>query len=501
LNITVTNTKGPGFITVWPQGGTFPTVSTLNYVAGQTIANAAIVPSGTGGGISVVAGVHGTDLIIDINGYFSSTLGTATDTFFLTNNSAGTPTMFLDNMSGACAAPSCGLLAATHSGNAVVGISATNGDGVLGTSGDSTGAGVHGQLTTGVANSAAVFGEHQATGGNGIGVHGSHAGNGWGIFGESKGSSGSGAAGVLGEASSTHNGTAGVSGHALGTTGATYGVYGVSESTGSAAAGVFGANNNGATKYFAISAAGVRGESNGTGYGVLGSSRDVGVAGVSVDSTGAPLAVGDVGNGSFAFFGHGDYGGTGAKFFVEPHPIDASKVIRYVCLEGPESGTYFRGSAQIVSGQAVINVPEDFRIVTDTEGLTVQLTPVGDLATMAVVGEDLNQIVVKSNRDVRFHYMVNGVRKAFKDHQAIDSGNEYMPRSASEAMAGYLTPEAKRRLIANGTYNEDGSVNLTTAERLGWTKIWADREQAAKEAAAKASLERPGTQQTPQRKQ
>ena len=46
-------------------------VSTVNYVAGQTIANAAIVPAGTGGGVTVIAGVSGTDLIIDINGYFA----------------------------------------------------------------------------------------------------------------------------------------------------------------------------------------------------------------------------------------------------------------------------------------------------------------------------------------------------------------------------------------------------------------------------------------------
>ena len=70
LNFTVTNTLGAGFIKVYPQGGSAPVVSTLNYVAGQTVANAAIVPAGTGGGITVVAGVAGTDLIIDINGYF-----------------------------------------------------------------------------------------------------------------------------------------------------------------------------------------------------------------------------------------------------------------------------------------------------------------------------------------------------------------------------------------------------------------------------------------------
>lgn len=43
-------------------------------------------------------------------------------------------------------------------------------------------------------------------------------------------------------------------------------------------------------------------------------------------------------------YSSGDFGGTGARHFVEPHPTDATKVIRYVALEGPESGTYFLGT-------------------------------------------------------------------------------------------------------------------------------------------------------------
>ena len=73
----------------------------------------------------------------------------------------------------------------------------------------------------------------------------------------------------------------------------------------------------------------------------------------------------------YAVYAFGDYGGTGAKYFIEPHPTDASKVIRYVALEGPESGTYFRGTAHASHGQAVIAVPEDFRMVTDDEGLSL----------------------------------------------------------------------------------------------------------------------------------
>jgi endosialidase-like protein len=73
LNVTATNTQGPGFLMLYPQGGVQPLVSTLNYLAGETVANAAIVPLGPGG-LTVVAGVSGTDLILDVNGYFGDSL-------------------------------------------------------------------------------------------------------------------------------------------------------------------------------------------------------------------------------------------------------------------------------------------------------------------------------------------------------------------------------------------------------------------------------------------
>jgi hypothetical protein len=71
LNVTAVTTFGAGFLILYPQGAPQPVVSTLNYQPGQTLANAAIVASGPGGGITVMAGLAGTHLIIDINGYFA----------------------------------------------------------------------------------------------------------------------------------------------------------------------------------------------------------------------------------------------------------------------------------------------------------------------------------------------------------------------------------------------------------------------------------------------
>ena len=73
MNFTVApHTSGHplSYLTVWPQGTDQPTVSTLNNPTGTVVANAAIVPAGDNGGISVFA-YDDTDMIADINGYFA----------------------------------------------------------------------------------------------------------------------------------------------------------------------------------------------------------------------------------------------------------------------------------------------------------------------------------------------------------------------------------------------------------------------------------------------
>jgi hypothetical protein len=69
LNVTVAPHSELGYLTVWPTGQSQPLVSTLNSLDGEVKANAAIVPAGTGGAISVFA-TNDTDVILDINGYF-----------------------------------------------------------------------------------------------------------------------------------------------------------------------------------------------------------------------------------------------------------------------------------------------------------------------------------------------------------------------------------------------------------------------------------------------
>src|SRR5579872_3616332 len=71
LNFTVVPHGTLGNLTSWPTGQPQPNVSTLNSADGSIVANAAIVPAGTNGAVSVFA-TNDTDVIIDINGYFAA---------------------------------------------------------------------------------------------------------------------------------------------------------------------------------------------------------------------------------------------------------------------------------------------------------------------------------------------------------------------------------------------------------------------------------------------
>jgi hypothetical protein len=69
LNVTVTATAGPGFLTVFPCGEVRPTASNLNYGPGATIANLVVSKIGAGGKVCIFTQTA-TQLIADVNGYF-----------------------------------------------------------------------------------------------------------------------------------------------------------------------------------------------------------------------------------------------------------------------------------------------------------------------------------------------------------------------------------------------------------------------------------------------
>lgn len=71
-NATVTNTTGNnGYITIYPAGvSTKPPASDLNWMAGQTVANAVVVTIGTNGSLTAEPELSNCDLIMDVFGWY-----------------------------------------------------------------------------------------------------------------------------------------------------------------------------------------------------------------------------------------------------------------------------------------------------------------------------------------------------------------------------------------------------------------------------------------------
>lgn len=170
-------------------------------------------------------------------------------------------------------------------------------------------------------------------------------------------------------------------------------------------------------------------------------------------------------------------GGTGivfgaSKSFVQPHPDDATKEIQYVSMEGPEHGVYFRGTQRLAGGEAVLEVPESFRLVARAQGLTVSLTPLGPSAGLYVAEKGLERIVVRENPgssgDVSFDFLVMGVRSAMPEHVAIRDNVHFAPEPGTVIEPGRMPGEYRELMIQNGTLDPDGAVSMQRALDLGW---------------------------------
>lgn len=109
------------------------------------------------------------------------------------------------------------------------------------------------------------------------------------------------------------------------------------------------------------------------------------------------------------------------KEFAADHPSDSTKSIVYVSLEGPEDGVYIRGTAQLRDGESIIELPEHFGLVTSEQGLTVQLTPLGEWLQLFVVEKSVKRIVVReaNGKSGQFDYLVIGIRKGYENHEVI----------------------------------------------------------------------------------
>ncbi len=76
LNVTATDTSSNGgFLTIWPTGVPMPSTSSLNFNANDTVANLVELGLGTNQSISIYNALGNTDVLVDLEGYSSPTIG------------------------------------------------------------------------------------------------------------------------------------------------------------------------------------------------------------------------------------------------------------------------------------------------------------------------------------------------------------------------------------------------------------------------------------------
>ena len=71
INVTVTNTTAPGFLSIYPTTSNLPIASDLNWSQGETRANLAVIKLGVNNTITVYNLSGSADLIIDLEGWYS----------------------------------------------------------------------------------------------------------------------------------------------------------------------------------------------------------------------------------------------------------------------------------------------------------------------------------------------------------------------------------------------------------------------------------------------
>ena len=128
----------------------------------------------------------------------------------------------------------------------------------------------------------------------------------------------------------------------------------------------------------------------------------------------------------------------GWKGFDIKHPTKKNHRLRYVCLEGPEGGVYYRG---ILKDSEFIELPDYWKDLVDTKTITVHLTPIGTYQYLYYTVAK-NRIIVKNHSNLPTHcsYIVYGERKDGERLIPEYEGNspeDYPGKNDQYSIAGY----------------------------------------------------------------
>jgi hypothetical protein len=99
------------------------------------------------------------------------------------------------------------------------------------------------------------------------------------------------------------------------------------------------------------------------------------------------------------------------KTFVIEHPKDESKYLVHACLEGPESGVYYRGTAEIADLESSVTITLPDYVDALATDFTVQITPIynGTIRTLNASRVSNNRFTVYGDSGA-FSWHVHGRR-------------------------------------------------------------------------------------------
>ncbi len=168
------------------------------------------------------------------------------------------------------------------------------------------------------------------------------------------------------------------------------------------------------------------------GYISVRDASGVNQAGMYVDASGNGYVFADGASG-------------GVKSFTMQHPDLPDKRIWYACIEGPEVASYDRGTAQLVYGEMFISYSDHFKIVTNLETVTINLTPrSANTYGLAVIDQTEEGFLVKElmngTGNFAFDWEVKGKRNGHEDFQVIRSNSAHLGASTNSESSPQKIP-------------------------------------------------------------
>jgi len=129
----------------------------------------------------------------------------------------------------------------------------------------------------------------------------------------------------------------------------------------------------------------------------------------------------------------------GAKPFDMPHPSKDGYRLRYVCVEGPENGVYFRGR---VVNKNVIDLPDYWKDLVDHTTISVQLQPIGAHQNVIVKRVEPTEIHLQAQggMPINCYYHVFGERQDIErlvEEYEGTSPADYPGDNSKYQIAGY----------------------------------------------------------------